>query len=195
MTDLLIKVGTQKPPFKVKYLSNGTRYAITCNPNPSLYKGATDPLDQVRATLPKILKFFQPIGQISLQIEMTLMGNIHYHGFLFVVDGVKYGKTMGNFQKHHCALTIKTCPSPGAWIEYIMKERDDMMAILGEPDIYDQDPMSQYYNYVTPDSYGKWELSYKKKQLLKISSIEDYIFNKYTGEPWPEQKDDIDALD
>lgn len=61
--------------------------------------------------------------------ELTLNGNIHFHGIITIKDKYKWHKKVLPTFKYSGYVNIKTNPDKG-WIEYMSKDQDHMKRVL-----------------------------------------------------------------
>lgn len=62
--------------------------------------------------------------------EMTIAGNIHFHGVLNIKDKVKWFKKILPTFKYHGYVCIKPNPDK-KWFEYMSKDKEMMEKLLG----------------------------------------------------------------
>lgn len=109
-------------------LTKGT-LAITWVPNPNtLLKRMYSPGKQLDAC-----KWF--MDQLhkctiyQMYPEMTIAGNIHFHGLIEITDKVKWYKSVQPTLKRNGFVLIKSNVDQG-WIDYIRKDMEDMKTIF-----------------------------------------------------------------
>lgn len=102
--------------------------AFTWVPDPKKYTGKR-PEYQFFDTLEPIRNLRLCCETFKIYPELTMAGNIHYHGLIVIKDKYKWHKKVLPTFKYSGFVCIKKYNSTG-WDDYIVKDVDIMMKIL-----------------------------------------------------------------
>lgn len=83
--------------------------------------------EQVSATIDRFLK---QVGEYEIYPELTLNGDLHYHGSLNVNDRVQYFKAISKIKRLIGFCNFKYIDNYEKWSEYIKKDQDTMRQLL-----------------------------------------------------------------
>jgi hypothetical protein len=87
--------------------------------------------------------------------EVTLAGNIHYHGLFNISDKIKWYKSvLPTLKRNGFVKVVKVVERHrDKWVRYIVKERDSMVSILElDPQLFDYNGLNLRYRNKVPKS-------------------------------------------
>lgn len=105
---------------------NGT-LALTWVPNPKDI--GIKPIFQFESTIGSIVNLGLCCDYYEMYPELTVAGNIHYHGVIRVKDKIKWYKKVLPTLRYKGYVCVKKDPDE-KWKEYIRKDKDIMERIL-----------------------------------------------------------------
>lgn len=109
-------------------LTKGT-LAITWVPNPNtLLKRMYSPTKQLDACK-YLLDKLNKCTTYQMYPEMTLAGNIHFHGLIEITDKIKWYKSVYPTLKRNGFVLVKSNVDQG-WIDYIRKDSETMKQLF-----------------------------------------------------------------
>lgn len=112
-------------------MDNGTRkYAFTWVPDPKKFKGIK-PIFQFNDLVP-YLNLMRKSCDYIIYPELTIAGNMHFHGKISIRDKKKYYTQTLPSLKYNGFICLKKEPNE-VWDNYIKKDASDMQEILGIP--------------------------------------------------------------
>lgn len=103
--------------------------AVTVTLNQNYHKESL--MDQYAMTRNELLRIFKPIGQFTFCPELTQAGVLHWHGYLFVEDTIKYFKTIHLAKQigFVCIKTIKDDDDFTRWYSYMIKDTQKILEV------------------------------------------------------------------
>lgn len=114
---------------KFKAISE-VEYAITISPDPKLYISKTAKA-QHEMMIPDIMREYgKYCRELILYAELTHAGNIHYHGFVTFKDHLEWKNRRAFRNRNIGNDKVKPIADRDGWLEYCLKEQDDMLKIL-----------------------------------------------------------------
>lgn len=103
--------------------------AITITFDLKSFKGYHKPIRQLIETC-DLLRGLRRCSTFTLYPELTLAGNIHYHGFIYVEDRIKWYRQVLPNIKLHGFVCIKEISDYQGWRTYASKDQENMTRIL-----------------------------------------------------------------
>lgn len=133
------------------------KLAFTWVPNPKRFVG-THPKYQFNDTVLFIEQMRNSCDYFKILPELTINGNIHFHGTIQIKDKVKWYRQMLPKLKYNGFVLLKDNPDDN-WDKYIMKDRLVMQNILDIdlPIFRTERPQSLYNPAPELDSLSVWQ--------------------------------------